>query len=425
MNEVRDNRALTATEDLPGAVIYHRNQHQVSSRSIDSDALKILLRLQRFGYKAFLVGGGVRDLLLGKRPKDFDIATDATPRQVKELFRNSRIIGRRFKLVHIIFRGQKLIEVSTFRDNTRDDEPEEGAEAEEVQPLSSDNTYGTEQTDAVRRDITINALFLDPSDMAIIDYVGGMDDVKRRVVRVIGNPDVRFAEDPVRLIRVIRHAVRAGFEVEAQSWDSIVRNIELIRKSSTVRVYEEFKKDLLSGYGLGIMRLLHRAGLLALLFPALGHHGDLLLSDASFMGRTLSRIDEDLRDGFEFTTVTILSTIAFFLRTPELASKEILDRFQSEEDIHEHILKCFHGLAVPRKERERIDGILTLWFLLAAGSKRFHMRRNQEERDALRDLLTLFDSVDLTLFESRIREEAMTKNRSRNERRRRRLVRNG
>lgn len=419
MSDVNNNETGEGNPGASEAAIYDRESHQISTRLIDPDALKILYRLQRFGYRAFLVGGGVRDLLLGKLPKDFDIATDATPREVKELFRNSRIIGRRFKLVHVIFRGQKTVEVSTFRDSS------EVSESEDNLLIVTDNTYGDEQTDAVRRDITINALFLDPSNMSIIDYVGGMEDVRNRVVRVIGNPDVRFAEDPVRLIRVVRHAVRSGFSIEPVSWDSLLNNINLIRSSSTVRIYEEFKKDLLSGYLLGILRLLHKSGLLKLLFPVLGKYGDSLLAEGSPFSRAIGAIDESVRDDVEFSTSMIWSCFAFFLASPESASLNILERFQDEEEIHEHVLKCFHGLAVPRRERERIDGVLTLWFLLAAGSKRFHMRKNKEERDSLYDLLSLLNSIDLKLFEDRVREESIARNRSRNERRRKRLIRNG
>ncbi|NMC63228.1 MAG: hypothetical protein GYA55_08665 [SAR324 cluster bacterium] len=424
MNDVKKQECEPKENSCSKPFIYTRHEHQISSHLIDPDALKILYRLQRFGFKAYLVGGSVRDLLLNKRPKDFDIATNATPRQVKELFRNSRIIGRRFKLVHVVFRGQKTIEVSTFRDASSLNNSDQN-NSEDIRPIMTDNTYGNEETDAVRRDITINALFLDPKDMSIIDYVGGINDIRDGVVRVIGNPDIRFAEDPVRLIRVIRHAARAGFIVEKKTWASIVKNTELIRRSSTVRVYEEVKKDLLSGYSLGILRLLAKSNLLPLLFPALGKHANLLLSENSPLSNMLGRIDDSKRKGIEYNNATILSNISFFLRKPDSISFNILERFQDEEVIHEHVLKCFHGLAVPRKERERIDGILTLWFLLAAGSKRFHMRKNKEERDSLYDLLFIFDSHDLSLFESRIREEAIARNKYRNERRRKRLIRNG
>lgn len=407
---------------LPGAKVYSRREHQISPQQIDEDALKILHRLQRFGYKAFLVGGGVRDLLLGKKPKDFDIATDARPKQIKDLFRNSRIIGRRFKLVHIIFRGQKNIEVSTFRASSGDD-PEESAE--NIQPILTDNTYGTEQTDAVRRDITINALLLNALNMSIVDYVGGMDDINNRLVRVIGDPDVRFPEDPVRLIRVVRHAVRSGFHIEDRSWEALLRNAELIKNSSSVRVYEEVKKDLVSGYALGILRMLHKSELLKYLFPALHANGHLLLRESSPLSNALNRIDEEARDGREYTNATILACIAFFLKDPESAALTMTERFEDEEAINDHILKCFHGLALPRKERERIYGILSLWLLLVSNSRRFHMRRNKEERESLFDLLDMINSPDTALYSHKVREEALARNKSRNERRKKRLVRNG
>ena len=171
--------------------IYSRDEHPISRKDIDPDALKIMYRLIRSGFKAYMVGGGVRDLLLGKKPKDFDITTDATPRRVKALFSNSRIIGRRFKLVHVFFGGGKIIEVSTFRDFS---DPPEGGEGEdgEVAQLAPDNKYGTEVTDAIRRDITINGLFYDLSTLSVIDYVGGIRDLSDRVIRVIGKSGRAF-----------------------------------------------------------------------------------------------------------------------------------------------------------------------------------------------------------------------------------------
>ena len=223
--------------------IYPRTDHTLSRSKIDPDALSIMYRLSRGGYKAYLVGGGVRDVLLNKRPKDFDIATDATPRQVKALFRNSRVIGRRFKLVHVYFAHGKNIEVSTFRDNFIPQEEEESDSESDKAPVSSDNIFGTEATDALRRDITINALFYDGVSRSIIDYIGGIEDLRRGIIRVIGDPTERFIEDPVRLIRVVRHAARTGFAIEEKCRVAIQKNIALLKKASQVRVFEEIKRS--------------------------------------------------------------------------------------------------------------------------------------------------------------------------------------
>ncbi|HPI93296.1 MAG TPA: polynucleotide adenylyltransferase PcnB [Deltaproteobacteria bacterium] len=228
-------------------VILSRSSHAISRKDIDPDALKVLYRLARNGHKAYLVGGAVRDLLLGKRPKDFDIATDARPGQVKKLFANCFLIGRRFRLAHIRFKGGKIIEVATFR---REPDPSEEAESD------PHNTFGSPGEDAFRRDITINALFYDIESFSILDYVGGLDDISRRLVRIIGDPSTRYAEDPVRMWRVLRHSARHGFSIEGQSAQAIRENSQLLAGCSGSRMYEEFNKDLFSGYAAAIFSLL-------------------------------------------------------------------------------------------------------------------------------------------------------------------------
>ncbi|HMO18644.1 MAG TPA: polynucleotide adenylyltransferase PcnB [Oligoflexia bacterium] len=226
-------------EDLPGKPgIITRDHHVISRRNIDQDALKVLKRLNGYGYQAFLVGGGVRDLLLGKGPKDFDIGTNAKPEEIRELFRNSRIIGRRFKLVHVYFKGGKIIEVATFRSSASPDDPE---------TLAHDNTYGDAESDALRRDLTINGLFYNAENFSVIDYVGGLSDLEKKVVRIIGDPDTRFTEDPVRILRAARHAARADFSVESRTSGSMRRNTHLIELVPSARLYEEFLKDFYSG----------------------------------------------------------------------------------------------------------------------------------------------------------------------------------
>ncbi|MGC9325572.1 MAG: hypothetical protein ACP5G0_12590, partial [Desulfomonilia bacterium] len=220
-------------------VILHRSDHRISRKDIDPDALKVLYRLFRNGHKAYLVGGAVRDLLLGRKPKDFDVVTDARPGQIKKLFANSFLIGRRFRLAHIRFRGGKIIEVATFRR-----EPEEDAET----LTDRNNTFGTPVEDAFRRDITINALFYDISNFSIIDYVGGLTDIELKRVCIIGDPDTRYREDPVRMWRVIRHAARQGFSIEEETADSIESNKALLSTCSGARLFEELNKDLTTGF---------------------------------------------------------------------------------------------------------------------------------------------------------------------------------
>ncbi len=201
----------------------------------------MLHRLHREGYEAYLVGGSVRDLLLGREPKDFDVGTDARPDQVRRLFRNSRIIGRRFKLVHVIFHDE-LVEVSTFRGA-----PDPDAQRRDDDLVTSDNTYGTPRQDAFRRDFTVNGLFYRIADQAVVDYVGGTDDLDKRIIRVIGEPQLRFREDPVRMFRACEFAGRLGFGIEEKTADAIQNNVEEIRKASPARMIEELVQLLISG----------------------------------------------------------------------------------------------------------------------------------------------------------------------------------
>jgi poly(A) polymerase len=239
-----------------------RADHTISRRDIDPDALKVLYRLRQFDHIAYLVGGSVRDLLLSRRPKDFDIGTSAHPYQVKKLFRNCWIIGRRFRLAHVKF-GPKVIEVATFR---RQLQP--GEEAAPI-PLTNDaathhhdNTFGTPEEDAFRRDFTINALFYDIATFSIIDYVKGMDDLHAGIVRSIGDPEVRFKEDPVRMLRAVALAARLNFTIDPPVLDAIRLHRHEIARSSPARLLEEYYKILRSGYAERIFRGLAETGLL-------------------------------------------------------------------------------------------------------------------------------------------------------------------
>src|SRR6266542_437022 len=264
--------------------IVPRAEHSISRRDVDPDALKVLYRLRQFDHAAYLVGGSVRDLLLGRRPKDFDIGTSAHPYQVKKLFRNCWIIGRRFRLAHVKF-GPKVIEVATFRRQVAAGEEvvQDGVPApmhqavpepaEEVvidheataQPdhyLHRDNTFGTPEEDAFRRDFTINALFYDIATFSIIDYVGGLGDLHAGVVRSIGDPEVRFREDPVRMMRAVALAARLEFAIDEPSLDAIRLQRHEIARASPPRLLEEYYKILRAGASERTFRELGRLGLL-------------------------------------------------------------------------------------------------------------------------------------------------------------------
>lgn len=240
-----------------------RELHPISRKNISSGALRVLYRLNEAGFEAYLVGGAVRDLLLGCQPKDFDVATSATPEQVKQLFRNCRLIGRRFRLAHIVF-GPEIIEVATFRagddDGSGDREMENGR-------LVRDNVYGTLEEDAVRRDFTANALYYAVSDFSVRDYVGGFDDVAARVLRLIGDPESRYREDPVRMLRAVRLAAKLGFTIEAASAEPIAPLAPLLADASNARLFDESLKLFLTGHSERVFELLERYGLLPHLLP--------------------------------------------------------------------------------------------------------------------------------------------------------------
>jgi poly(A) polymerase len=260
--------------------ILPRPQHTVSRKGIDPDALKVLYRLKNHGFVAYLVGGGVRDLLLARRPKDFDIGTSAHPQAVKRLFRNCFVIGRRFRLCHVRF-GKKVVEVSTFRKQTL---PDQGDTL-----IRRDNTFGTPEEDAFRRDFTVNALFYDIATFSVIDYVGGLEDLDRRTIRTIGDPVVRFREDPVRMLRAVALGARLGFTIERDTLEAIRFLRGEIVKSSPARLLEEIYKILRQGASRQTFEALHEVGLLAYLLPeadrAIAEQPERLLG-------SLSRLDD-------------------------------------------------------------------------------------------------------------------------------------
>jgi poly(A) polymerase len=241
-----------------------RDAHPISRKQISPNALRVLYRLREGGYQAYLVGGAVRDLLVGIQPKDFDVATDATPEQVKSLFRNSRLIGRRFRLAHVVF-GREIIEVATFRANIDDGSGDR--ETHEGGRLLRDNVYGTIEDDAVRRDFTANALYYAIEDFSVRDYVGGYQDVLDHVLRLIGDPEARYREDPVRMLRAVRLAAKLGFTIDPGSAEPIPRLAPLLAEAAPARLFEDVLKLFLSGHGVASFEGLERHGLLAHLFP--------------------------------------------------------------------------------------------------------------------------------------------------------------
>lgn len=244
--------------------IIPRAEHNISRDNISPNALKVLYRLKNAGFQAYMVGGGVRDLLLGREPKDFDVVTDALPEQVRELFRNCRLIGRRFRLAHVRF-GQEIIEVSTFRATVNTDDDDDASNVEGR--ILRDNVYGSVDEDVWRRDFTVNALLYNIQDFSIIDYVGGIHDIKTGNLRLIGEPERRYREDPVRMLRAVRFSVKLGFRIHEDTARPIPELAYLLEDIPPARLFEEFLKLFLSGYAVQTFEALRHHGLFGYLFP--------------------------------------------------------------------------------------------------------------------------------------------------------------
>ena len=251
------------------ANIIERNDHNVSRKLISPNALKVIHRLNAGGFEAYLVGGGVRDIILGQQPKDFDIATSAHPEEVHELFKNSRLIGRRFKLVHILF-GREVIEVATFRGSSVQESSASSKQSEQGM-LLRDNVYGTIEDDAIRRDFTANALYYSPKNFCVLDFVDALNDMEQKTLRLIGEPEQRYREDPVRMLRAIRFKSKLGFSLEAKTGQAISESASLLQNVAAARLFDEVVKLFLSGYALDIFKDLVDFGLFTSLFPASAH----------------------------------------------------------------------------------------------------------------------------------------------------------
>lgn len=380
----------TATS-YPDARVIERSDHSISRRDIPENVLKVLYRLHRTGFLAYLCGGSVRDLLVGRTPKDFDIATDAHPVQVRRLFRNSRIIGRRFRLVHIIFQD-RIVEVSTFRR-----EPERGDDEELL--VTDDNTFGKPVEDARRRDFTINALFYNIADFSVIDYVGGIEDIREGLIRVIGDPDVRFREDPVRMMRAIEFAGRLDFEIEEATWDAIVRHRHEILKASPARVLEEILELLRRGWSLESIELLVETKLLEPLLPEL--YTPLSTSRVEYFWKMLEVLDRSVRAGKSASDAVFLSVLALPFVLGKIEEEERIrgGRLRTGEvlpHLRELLIPMSQRLAVPAGIRHQMEHTLeTLWRLLDPPTDRRSLWRFVF-REHFADALALFELFALS-----------------------------
>jgi len=370
-------------------IIISRSEHSLSRKWISPNALRVLYRLKEKGYQAYLVGGGVRDLLLGREPKDFDIATDARPYEVKKVFRNCRLIGRRFRLAHIHFHNE-IIEIATFRALAAEEpEIEAGLETAEQPPLPAiqpqvesappdaqtppaekprsprllvtedgmilrDNVFGTPEEDALRRDFTVNALFYNIADFSIIDYMGGMQDLRLGLIRTIGDPVVRFTEDPVRMVRAVRFAAMLGFEIEENTYRTVLELKDRLALASPSRMYEEVLKLFLLGEGEKTYQLLRKTGIFGVIFPRLNEWVD-TESDGfphTWIGKALEWVDACVQAGRQVPPHILFSLI--FGQFMEEKSEELRKSGAPALDavtrtVAEFLTEESHRVMIPKK----------------------------------------------------------------------------
>ncbi|GGY26507.1 polynucleotide adenylyltransferase PcnB [Paludibacterium paludis] len=329
-------------------------QHGIRRDQLSHAALKVTTRLQEAGYEAFVVGGAVRDLLLDVTPKDFDVATSATPEQVHHLFRRSRIIGRRFRIVHVMV-GPETIEVTTFRGGQIDDRSDSGR-------IMADNSFGSQEEDAHRRDFTVNALFYDPSGETVIDYHNGVRDLKARRLVMIGQPARRYQEDPVRMLRAVRLAAKLGFEIDEATRRPIRGNAHLLRKEPAARLFDEMLKLLTSGHAYACLAKLREEGLSHGTFPLLDavmgdEEGDAFLRLALASTDNRIRADKPISVGFLLATLLWRQVLSRWKQRiadgekPHVALAEAIADVEGEQD---------NDLAIPRRFSVTMREIWTL-----------------------------------------------------------------
>ncbi len=353
--------------------IYTRSEHNISRSQVSENALKVLYRLKKMDYEVYLVGGCVRDLLLGYEPKDFDVATNASPEQVKEVFRNCRLIGRRFRLAHVHF-GREIIEVATFRGS--DNGNSNHQKVDQDGRLLRDNIFGTIEDDVWRRDFTVNALYYNIRDFSVFDYTGGMEDLSAGVLKLIGDPVTRYREDPVRMLRAIRFAVKLGFSLDASSEKPLFELAPLLSSIPAARLYDEALKLFLSGKGLQTFEMLRHYGLFSALFP----QSDQCLNSEkcdfprTFIAKALENSDNRIAEGKSVTPYFFLST--FLWESVQIIAKQKI-RQGNEESIayqnaaSEVLSKQVKSISMPKRITQAMREV---WLLQLRFNKRVGVR---------------------------------------------------
>lgn len=376
--------------DNPGKVI---PRHPIIQANISKNALLVCKKLQQAGYDAYIVGGSVRDLLLGKNPKDFDVSTSATPQDVRNVFRNSRIIGRRFKLVHVIF-NREIIEVATFRGNQTDEDGDELHKTNAQGMIVRDNIYGTQEEDTWRRDFSVNALYYDPIKEVLLDITNGVRDLEARTLRMIGEPELRYQEDPVRMLRALRFAAKLDFNIEDKTAAPIKKQAALITHISSSRLFDEMTKLFACGSAKQAFALLHTYGFVPLFFPSFSKVCEVNTKAQDFLNRALENTDARIQAN-KTTTPAFLFAILLWhpllQRVEELKQQErVAPLVALEQAMNDILQEQCRIIAIPKRLTSVMREIWLLQYRLSRryGQKAFQLREHPRFRAAY-DFLVL------------------------------------
>lgn len=356
-------------------LIIPRANHHITRKNISKNALSVLYKLHEAGYEAYLVGGSVRDLLLDGKPKDFDVATNARPEKVRQLFRNSRLIGRRFKLAHVFF-GPEIIEVATFRTSHPEQEHPD-ARRSEMGLLVRDNVYGTLEDDAWRRDFSVNALYYNIADFSVIDYTGGMSDLKKQTIRILGDPKLRYTEDPVRILRAIRFAAKLNFTMEEKTESSIMPMKALLTSVPASRLFEDVLKLFYCGHARRAFELTRHYGLFELLFPqtnaVLSHHPQ-RKSYLELISQSCENTDHRLHQNLSLSPAFLFAILlwpALEVKVQEYTAQGKKPYLAFEKGMNEVLAQQIKTVAIPK----RYTGIVReIWSVQRVMEKRTHRR---------------------------------------------------
>nr|WP_233148820.1 polynucleotide adenylyltransferase PcnB [Shimwellia pseudoproteus] len=397
----RDDSVETARDTQPHITVIPRDQHAISRKDISENALKVLYRLNKSGYEAYLVGGGVRDLLLGKKPKDFDVTTNATPDQVRKLFRNCRLVGRRFRLAHVMF-GPEIIEVATFRGH-HEEQATDRQQSQRGQNgmLLRDNIFGSIEEDAQRRDFTINSLYYSVADFTVRDYVGGLNDLRAGIIRLIGDPETRYREDPVRMLRAVRFAAKLNMSIEPATGEPIPRLSSLLNDVPAARLYEESLKLLQSGYGYNTYRLLCEYQLFQPLFPTITRNftenGDSAME--LIISQVLKNTDNRINNSMRVNPAFLFAAMLWYPQmemTQKLAQESGLPWFDAFSLAMNDVLdEACRALAIPKRITSLVRDIWQLQLRMSRrqGRRAWKLMEHPKFRAAF-DLLALRAEVE-------------------------------